>query len=212
VTGRGRLIALEGGDGCGKSTHSRILANSLGAVWTAEPGSTALGTALRALILDPALPPVSARAEALLLAADRAEHVAEVVAPALESGRWVVTDRFSGSTLAYQGYGRGLDLDDLRRLVQWASDGLAPDLTVLIDVPVPVARERRAAGGADRLERLDADFHERVRAGYQALAAEDPDRWVVVDGTEELDAVAHQVASAVVQRLGHPPVSSGAPL
>ena len=124
VSGRGRLIALEGVDGCGKSTQAVLLAGAIGALSTAEPGATQLGATLRALALDPGLPPVSERAEALLMAADRSQHVVEVVRPALERGQWVVTERFSGSTLAYQGYGRGLDLDELRRLVSWASEGI----------------------------------------------------------------------------------------
>ena len=129
MSGRGRLIALEGVDGCGKSTQALRLARTIGALSTAEPGATPLGTTLRTLLLDPGLPPVSERAEALLMAADRAQHVDEVVRPALDEGRWVVTERFSGSTLAYQGYGRGLDLEELRRLVLWATgrDRARPD-------------------------------------------------------------------------------------
>ncbi len=208
MSGRGRLIALEGVDGCGKSTQAVLLAGALGALSTAEPGATALGATLRTLALDPALPPVSERAEALLMAADRAQHVAEVVAPALDEGRWVVTERFSGSTLAYQGYGRGLDLDDLRRLVSWASGGIAPDLTILLDIPPLLARRRLDLARADRLERLDAGFHERVRNGYRALAEADPDTWVVVDGTGPVELVAEQLLAAVVERLGPVPTSA----
>ncbi|HLN43177.1 MAG TPA: dTMP kinase [Acidimicrobiales bacterium] len=203
MSGRGRLIALEGVDGCGKSTQARLLADALGALATAEPGATQLGATLRRLVLDPGLPPVSDRAEALLVAADRAQHVSEVVLPALEEGRWVVTDRFSASTLAYQGYGRGLDLGELRRLVSWAAAGVAPDLTVVLDVPVAVARERLDldTAGADRLERLDAGFHERVRAGYLALADADPGTWAVLDAAGDVAAVARQVMAVVVERL-----------
>ncbi|HUY22380.1 MAG TPA: dTMP kinase [Acidimicrobiales bacterium] len=211
MSGRGRLIALEGVDGCGKSTQAARLAGALGALSTAEPGSTALGKGLRYLFLDAELPPVSPRAEALLVAADRAQHVDEVVAPALEGGRWVVTERFSGSTLAYQGYGRGLDLDELRRLVAWAARGIAPDLTVLLDVPVAQARHRRQAAAADRLERLDDGFHERVHAGYLALAAADPEGWVVVDGTGDVDTVARHLLAVVVERLGPTPEPASAP-
>jgi dTMP kinase len=205
---RGRLIALEGIDGSGKTTQARIYAATVGPsliTVTSEPGATALGAKLRQLLLDPDRPPVADRTEALLLAADRAQHVAEVVAPALASGRWVVTDRFSGSTLAYQGYGRGFDLPDLRRLVAWATGGIEPDLNVLVDVPVAVARERRAGGTDDRLEALGEDFHDRVRRGYLALAAADPDRWVVVDGVGAVDEVAGRVGAAVAARLGAPP-------
>jgi dTMP kinase len=201
----GRLIALEGIDGSGKTTQARILASTGGAdlvTLTAEPGATALGAALRALLLDPGRPPVAERSEALLLAADRAQHVAEVVAPALAAGRWVVSDRFSGSTLAYQGYGRGLALDDLRQLIDWATAGIEPDLNVLVDVPLAVARARRSGADDDRLEGLGEDFHERVRAGYQTLAAADPGRWVVVDGTGAVDEVAARLSAAMRARLG----------
>jgi dTMP kinase len=202
VSGRGRLIALEGVDGCGKSTQAVLLAGALGALSTAEPGATQLGATLRTLALDPGLPPVSERAEALLMAADRAQHVAEVVGPTLEGGRWVVTERFSGSTLAYQGYGRGLDLEELARLVSWAAVGIAPDLTVLLDVPTDLARRRLDPDRADRLERLDAGFHERVRAGYLALAVADPESWVVIDGLGDVDRVARQLLAVVTERLG----------
>jgi dTMP kinase len=202
VGGPGRLIALEGIDGCGKTTHGRLLAGAIGALSTAEPGATLLGAKLRSLLLDADQPPVSERAEALLMAADRAEHVDEVVLPALEAGRWVVTERFSGSTLAYQGYGRGLDLDELRRLVSWAAGGVAPDLTVLLDVPLAVARGRLQLDRADRMERLDAGFHERVRVGFLALAAAEPSTWVVVDGSGEVDVVAERVLTVVAERLG----------
>jgi dTMP kinase len=208
VSGRGRLIALEGVDGSGKSTHARLLAESIGALSTAEPGSTDLGARLRSLLLDAELPPMSHRAEALLMAADRAQHVDEVVQPALEAGRWVVTERFSGSTLAYQGYGRGLDLEGLGRLVSWASGGLVPDLTVLLDVPLHEARRRMERDRPDRFERLDGAFHERVRSGYLALAAADPDGWVVMDGTGDPATVAHELQAVVLARLGPAPAGA----
>jgi dTMP kinase len=216
---RGRLIAFEGIDGSGKTSQVRLLAEAAGGPpgtleITSEPGATALGTDLRALLLRRDRAPVAERAEALLMAADRAQHVAEVVAPALAAGRWVVTDRFSGSTLAYQGYGRGLDLGDLGRLVDWATGGIAPDLNVLFDVPLEVARSRRAAGENDRLESLDGAFHERVRRGYLALAAGDPARWVVIDGVGDPREVAARVKAAVETRLGAMPAGappSGAP-
>ncbi len=204
----GRLIALEGIDGSGKTTQARILASASDSslvTFTSEPGATALGTRVRDLLLDPGLPPVAERTEALLLAADRAQHVAEVVAPALAAGRWVITDRFSGSTLAYQGYGRGLDLGELRRLVHWATGGVEPDLNVLVDVPLDVARRRREAVADDRLESLGGGFHERVRAGYLDLAAADPDHWVVIDGLGAVGEVAERLSAAVVARLGVAP-------
>jgi dTMP kinase len=215
---RGRLVAFEGVDGSGKSTQARILATTIGAVLTFEPGATGLGSALRHLLLDPGHPEPEVRAEALLMAADRAQHVAEVIRPALEEGRAVVTDRFSGSTLAYQGYGRGLPVGELSQLVAWATGGVEPDLTVVVDVPLAVARRRLERGAADRLEkrpadrlekrsadrleRLDVRFFSRVRDGYLELAGADPLRWSVVDGDADVDSVAAAVRQAVEQRLG----------
>ena len=194
---RGRLVVLEGIDGCGKSTQVRLLADRLDAVATFEPGATVLGASLRTLLLDPGGDPPAERAEALLMAADRAQHVARVVAPALEAGRWVVSDRFAASTLAYQGFGRGLDLDDLRALVGWATGGLHPDLTVLLDLPVEVAAARRAGGADDRMEAEGLAFQQRVADGYRALAAERGPAWLVLDATEEPDALAAQIWAAV---------------
>ena len=199
---RGRLIALEGIDGCGKSTQAQMLATRLGALLTFEPGATTLGRSLRHLLLDPDLPPLTERAEALLMAADRAQHVAEEVGPILETGRWVVTDRFSGSTLAYQGYGRGMDVSELGRLVAWATGGLRPDLTVLIDVPVALAKGRLAGGRDDRFEALGTPFFERVADGFHRLATGDPETWVVVDGIGDIDGIAKIVWAAVRERLG----------
>ncbi len=194
---RGCLVAFEGGEGCGKSTQARLLADALGAVLTVEPGGTALGACLRQLVLDWDGPSICERAEALLLAADRAQHVAEVVAPALAGGAAVVTDRFVGSTLAYQGYGRGLELDQLRLLSTWAAEGIEADLVILLEVPEMVARSRlglRAEG--DRIEGAGAAFHQRVLEGYRALAAADPTRWVTVDGTGTVSEVATRVRAA----------------
>lgn len=198
----GRFVALEGIDGSGKSTQARRLAASLDALLTFEPGATALGRALREILLDGDYPAPAARAEALLMAADRAQHVEEVIRPALDSGRCVVSDRFSGSTLAYQGYGRGLGIAALRELVEWTVDGIAPDLTVLIDVPTSVAHGRLEAVAPDRLERLDTTFFSRVREGYLSLAAGDPAHWVVIDGDATVDVVAAELRATVTARLG----------
>ena len=206
--GRGRLLALEGIDGSGKSTQARALADALGALLTHEPGATPVGARLRELLLAPDAPPPSARAEALLMAADRAEHVERVIEPALATGTWVVTDRFSASTVAYQGYGRGLDSEALRALVSWAAAGIVPDLSVLVDVPVAVAAARLAAGGgrgADRLERLGPGFASTVREGFLAQAEAEPERWLVVDGTADAAVVTAHILDAVRARLGDPP-------
>ncbi|MDQ6728323.1 MAG: dTMP kinase [Actinomycetota bacterium] len=191
----GRFIAFEGGEASGKSTQAARLAERLGAVMTREPGGTDVGRALRALVLDPAAGTLDPRAEALLMLADRAQHVAEVVGPALARGVDVVSDRFSGSTLAYQGYARGLDVGELSRLSAWASGGLEPDLVILLDVAadVAVARLRR---DLDRMEQAGDAFHRRVVEGYHALAAGDPARWCVVDGSGTPDQVSARVIAA----------------
>jgi dTMP kinase len=204
MTARGRLLALEGIDGSGKSTQAAALGIALGARLTHEPGATGLGVRLRELLLSPDAPAVSRRAEALLMAADRAEHVDLVIEPALASGQWVVSDRFSGSTLAYQGYGRGLRVEGLRALVEWAADGLSPDLSILVDVPVPVAQARLAETAPDRLERLGPEFAQRVRDGFLALAAADPERWAVVDGTAGPAELTAHILDLVRERVGLP--------
>ncbi len=195
--GRGRFIVLEGGEGSGKSTQAGLLAARLGAVLTHEPGGTEVGARIRAIVLDPGLgSPLDPRAEALLMAADRAQHVAEVIAPALARGDDVVSDRFTGSTLAYQGFARGLDVDELARISAWATAGLEPDVVLLLDVPPEVAVPRMG-GAPDRMESAGDDFHRRVAEGYRALALADPRRWVVVDGSGTVDAVAGRVADAL---------------
>jgi dTMP kinase len=191
----GVFVVLEGGEGSGKSTQASRLAERLGAVLTLEPGGTEIGQRLRDVVLGDGGSTLAPRAEALLMAADRAQHVAEVVRPALDAGRPVVSDRFSGSTLAYQGYGRGLDLGDLAWLSGWATEGLEPDVVFLLDVDQEVAAARRCRP-RDRIEAAGDTFHQRVVAGYQALAAADPDRWVVVDGSGTVDEVAARVWSA----------------
>ena len=195
---RGRFLAFEGGEACGKSTQSVRLATRLDAVLTREPGGTPVGAQLRAVLLDP-VTKLSDRAEALLMAADRAQHVADVVAPALGGGRHVVTDRYAGSSLAYQGFGRGLPLDEVRRLSEWATCGLWPDVTVLLDVPLDIATARRT-GRPDRLEAAGDDFHRRVGDGFRELARQHPDSWAVVDGTLGPDEVEKLVWAAVTER------------
>ncbi|MEO5680462.1 MAG: dTMP kinase [Acidimicrobiales bacterium] len=194
---RGRFIAFEGGDAAGKTTQAERLADRLGALLTREPGGTEVGERVRDLVLDPALP-LSSKAEALLMAAARAQHVAQVIEPALASGRTVVTDRFTASSLAYQGVGRGLDLAEVAALSAFATGGLQPDLVVLLDLPLDVAAARLSSE-PDRLEREGAPFHARVAAAFRRLAAADPDRWAVVPADASIDEVAALVWTAVAR-------------
>ncbi len=189
------LLAFEGGEACGKTTQSALLADRLCGVLTREPGGTAMGERVRDLLLDTASGAIDPRAEVMLLAAARAQHVAEVVAPALAAGRHVVTDRYSHSSLAYQGYGRGLPLDDVRHLSDWATGGLWPDAVILLDLPPEVAEARR--GHPDRFEAEGRAFHRRVEEGFRALAAADPVHWRVVDGSGSVDEVAARVWASV---------------
>jgi dTMP kinase len=199
---RGTYVAFEGLEGCGKSTHVARLAERLGAVATREPGGTPVGAALRAAMLDPTNTSLSPRAEALLMAADRAQHVAEVVRPALDAGRHVVSDRSVYSSLAYQGHGRRLGEDAVRRINDWALDGTWPDLVVLIDVPLDVLAERMKKRELDRFEREDRAFFERVHAGFLSMAAAEPARFAVVDGTPPKDELQATIAATVAARLG----------
>ncbi|MEM9466218.1 MAG: dTMP kinase [Actinomycetota bacterium] len=192
----GRLIVFEGADASGKSTQARRLAMRLGAELTFQFGATAIGGAIRAILLDPAHDHLDDRAEALLVIADKAQHVAEIVGPALERGETVVSDRYTASTSAYQGYGRGLDLAELDAMMRFATHGIEPHLTVLLDVPWSVARARLGEQ-MDRIEGAGAAFHTRVRDGYLEMAAADPDRWVVVDADGSVDEVAARVDASV---------------
>ncbi len=194
------FLAFEGADGAGKSTQARLLAERIGAVLTREPGGTAIGERIRALLLDPGTVGLEPRAEALLMAADRAQHVATVVRPALAAGTPVVTDRYLYSSVAYQGYGRELDPGVVRDISLFAVEGLEPDLVVLVDLPDDVA-ERRVGDRPDRFEGEGAAFRRRVAAGYRVLADADPDRWLVVDGEGDVAEVAARVWSGVVARL-----------
>lgn len=197
-----RYVTLEGAEGCGKSTHAARLATDLDAVLTREHGGTPIGLKVRAIVADPANTELTPKAEALLIAADRAQHLAEVVGPALAAGRHVVSDRSVYSTLAYQGYGRGLPLDVVRSVNDWAIDGRWPDLAVLIDVPPDVLAHRLRHRQLDRFEREPGEFHARVRDGFHRMAAADPERWVIVDGNGQPDDVQRAVRAAVRDRLG----------
>ena len=196
----GRFIVFEGLDGVGKSTQAHLLADRLGALLTREPGGTAIGSELRGLLLDPKTEGLSIRAEALMMAADRAQHAEQIVRPALVSGRHVVSDRYLGSSVAYQGYGRGLDPLEVRRLSEWATGGLEADLVLLLEAPLALARSRRA-GDADRLESNATDFWERVGVGFARQASEEPERWAVLDASGPVAKTAQAVWDAVRNRL-----------
>lgn len=200
----GRLIAVEGVDASGKSTQARLLADSLGARLTFQFGATELGAVIRKVLLDPDNEALDDRAEALLIVADKAQHVAEIVGPALQADQLVVSDRFTASTLAYQGYGRGLDLAELRAMMRFATGGIEPDLNLLLDIGPEVAFGRLGSP-ADRFEGAGPGFLARVRAGYLAMAQDDPARWAVVDADSPPREVAERVRSVVEHRLGEMP-------
>jgi dTMP kinase len=210
VAGPGVFIAFEGGEGAGKSTQvarleAWLVERGRSVRTTREPGATGLGATVRSIVLDPANTGLSARAEALLYAADRAQHVHEVVRPALAEGRVVVTDRYVDSSLAYQGAGRAFDLEQVRSISRWATDGLRPDLTVLLDVAPEVGLARaRGRAAADRLEGESVEFHQRVRDTFRALAAAQPQRYLVLDATGSPDALAGAVRDRVAPLLGVP--------
>lgn len=194
-------IALEGLEGCGKSTHAKRLGATLNAVITREPGGTQIGTMLRAILADPDNTDMHARTEALLMAADRAQHMEQVIRPALASGQHVVSDRSIYSTLAYQGFGRGLDVAELRRISTWALDGQLPDLVIFISVPTDVLNERLAKRDLDRFEREGADFFARISDGFQTLINAEPSRFIVIDGTMPKDDVEAAIREQVFARI-----------
>jgi len=200
TAGPGLFIAFEGGEGAGKSTQIQHLAQWLQGqghrvVTTREPGGTLIGSAIRSLLLDPATGEMDPRTEALLYAADRAEHVASVIRPALSSGATVISDRFVDSSLAYQGAGRILDRDEVEQLSRWASKELTPDLTVILDIDPRLGLARLS--GADRLESLAVDFHDRVRQGFVDLAQRAPHRYAVIDASLPEVEVRAAVVAAV---------------
>jgi dTMP kinase len=195
---RGVFLVFEGIDVSGKSTQARRIAELRDALFTFEPGDTPLGVELRHWVLDAATP-MDPATEALLMLADRAHHVHRVIEPALSSGRSVVSDRYYASTLAYQGYGRGVDLGLLQSASELAIGSCRADATILLDIPLEVVNERRAHDQKDRFESADLAFHERVREGYLELAAAHD--WIVVDGTRPHHEVAHEID----ERVAHLP-------
>jgi dTMP kinase len=202
----GFFITFEGPEGGGKSTQIHRLAATLAdqgyVVWTTrEPGGTRVGEMIRPILLSRDQARIAPWSEALLFTAARAQLVEEVIRPRLTRGELVLCDRYTDSTLAYQGYGRGLDLDMLRRLQAQATGGLQPDLTMLLNLPVATGLSRIPSPARDRLDRETATFHERVRAGYQAMAAADPRRWREVDAAADADEVARRILALVSEAL-----------
>ncbi len=212
---RGKLIVFEGVEGCGKSTQLQRLRENLGRsesfqalqtqgiipelLITREPGGTDLGVGLRRLLLEAhGEVAIAPRAELLLYAADRAQHIEEMILPALDAGSWVLCDRFTDSTVAYQGYGRGLDLGLIAELNQVATSGLVPDLTIWLklDVDQGLARAQRR-GSQDRMEQTELAFHQRVQRGFETLAQQFPEQRATIDGAQSADAVAAQVNTVV---------------
>ncbi len=202
----GFFITFEGPEGGGKSTQIHRLAAALAdqgySVWTTrEPGGTRVGEMIRPILLGRQQAPLVPWSEALLFTAARAQLVEEVIRPRLQQGEIVLCDRYSDSTLAYQGYGRGLDLETLRRLQHAATAGLDPDLTMLLNLPVEAGLARIPGPAQDRLDREAASFHQRVHAGYQEMASRDPRRWRVVDASADPDRVAQQILELVTAAL-----------
>lgn len=209
VRRQGLFIAFEGGDGAGKSTQAARLADSLESVGykvlrTREPGGTPIGEKLRSLVLDHGNGTIDARTEALMFAASRAAHASQVIIPALESGVVVITDRYIDSSVAYQGAGRNLGTEGVRQLNEWATEGLWPDLTVLLDVEPEHGRERRTAGAAveDRLESEPDDFHARIRNAFLDLARDRPDHYLVLPANRPVEDLAAAILDRVSALLG----------
>lgn len=214
---QGLFIAIEGGDGAGKSTQSRLLAERLRAagrevLTTREPGGTPIGEKLRSLVLDHGHGEIDARTEALMFAASRAAHAEQVLRPALQQGKTVVTDRYIDSSVAYQGGGRSLGTGTVRDLNAWATGELWPDLTILLDVDPAAGRTRRTTGSSveDRLESEPDDFHGRIRAAFQELAATGPQRYLVLDASRPADELAAVIGHRVDELLAARDVESSA--
>jgi dTMP kinase len=208
VTSHSLFLAFEGGEGAGKTTQARLIAiwlreQGYDVVTTHEPGATKIGMRLRAILLDTNNVGMSSRCETLLYAADRAEHVASVIEPALDRGAVVITDRYVDSSLAYQGAGRGLRAAEVARLNLWATGGRRPDLTILLDMPPEAGLGRRTAS-ADRLEAEPLDFHRRVRAGFLALSRAEPDRYLVIDASRQPEEITEQIKDRIRDLLPDP--------
>ena len=202
------FITLEGPEGSGKTSQLPALAGYLrtagyDVLVTREPGGTAVGDQIREILMNLQNVSIIPRTEILLFLAARAQHVDEVIRPALAAGKVVLCDRFGDSTLAYQGFGHKTDLETLQALLDFSTDGLKPDLTLLVDVPVDVgmARKRDNSSEWNRLDAYALAFHERVRQGYFALAEAEPERWIIVDATKDQDRVQQDIRKAILTRL-----------
>ena len=202
------FISFEGIEGCGKTTQVELLAKFLAErgvpyVVTREPGGTALGKLIRKMLLNPAHSEMEPLTELFLYAADRAQHIAQVIRPALDKGEWIICDRFADATTAYQGYGRGQELVFVQQLNQWATQGLWPHLSLLLDCPVDVGLDRARqrimdtalVGREDRFEQQASTFHQKVREGYLKLAAQNPARFKILDATLELKRLHEEIVS-----------------
>ncbi len=205
---QGYFITLEGPEGGGKTLHTAALGDYLRrqgclALLTREPGGTPIGDQIRGVLMELKNTAMHPRAEALLFQASRAQLVAQVIRPQLEAGGIVLCDRYADSTLAYQGYGHAqFSLDELRALIDFATGGLKPNLTLLLDVDIEVGLKRKVSGGEwNRLDAYDLEFHRRVRQGYLALAAQEPQRWVIIDASQPLETVQQAICAAVMQKL-----------
>ncbi|MFZ8901249.1 MAG: dTMP kinase [Ilumatobacteraceae bacterium] len=202
MTTKAHYIAFEGIEGCGKSTQASRLAADIGAVLTRETGGTQIGARIRDVLHDPANTHLSPVAETLLIAGDRAQHYAEVLEPNLSAGRHVVSDRSVYSSIAYQGYGRALDLEQVQSVNRWAIHDRWPDLVVLLDIDHTTAMARIGDRSLDRFEREEAGFFQRIVEGFRTMAREDPNRWIVLDGDQQPDVIADRVRSIVRERFG----------
>jgi len=213
----GQFITFEGGEGAGKTTQIRLLQKyfqqlNVPCVATREPGDTALGDLIRKILLEVSVDAIAPLTELFLYLADRSHHVSQIIVPAISAGKIVLCDRFTDSTLAYQGYGRGIDLAWLRELNNAATSFIRPDLTFLLDCPIEVglarAAERKYEAGTsreDRFERETVEFHEKVRAGFLALAREEPGRFCIIDAAKTVDESAADIREIVHRKLSHEP-------